>query len=198
MLATIEQPNSVEELYIVFSSVTDKGLECLNYFPRLHTLVLRTDNITELGLENVLNLINLKRLVVRSDDVAEDAALAVLEVAARPVDLVLHLARRPRRTEQAVHFWHREGEPVVVRDLRLPEPRGQAEFGAPFRADEPVRALEVEERRAAAGESFVALDENPTAEYLARTIYDHLKSKGLPILAVRFWETDTSVASYEE
>lgn len=62
-----------------------------------------------------------------------------------------------------------------------------------LRRDDPViPTLE------AAGESFVALDENPTAEYLARTIYDHLKSKGLPVLAVRFWETDTSVASYEE
>jgi 6-pyruvoyltetrahydropterin/6-carboxytetrahydropterin synthase len=49
----------------------------------------------------------------------------------------------------------------------------------------------------AAGEPFVALDENPTAEYLARSIFDHLKSTGLPVVAVRFWETDTSVASYE-
>lgn len=48
-----------------------------------------------------------------------------------------------------------------------------------------------------AGEDFVALDENPTAEFLARSIFDHLKAEGLPVVAVRFWETETSVASYE-
>ncbi len=62
-----------------------------------------------------------------------------------------------------------------------------------LRRDDPV--IPVLE---AAGESFVALDDNPTAEYLARSIFDHLKREGLPVVAVRFWETDTSVASYEE
>ena len=60
-----------------------------------------------------------------------------------------------------------------------------------LRRDDPViPALE------AAGEAFVALDENPTAEFLARTIFDHVKREGLPVVEVRFWETDTSVASY--
>lgn len=49
----------------------------------------------------------------------------------------------------------------------------------------------------AAGEDFVALDENPTAEYLARAIYDHVKAEGLPVVEVRFWETESSVACYD-
>lgn len=62
-----------------------------------------------------------------------------------------------------------------------------------LRRDDPViPALE------AAGENFVALDENPTAEFLAKTIFDHVKSQGLPVIEVRFFETDTSVASYSE
>lgn len=62
-----------------------------------------------------------------------------------------------------------------------------------LRRDDPVIPL-----LEAAGESYVALDENPTAEFLARTIFDRLKADGLPVLAVRFWETETSVASYDE
>ncbi len=48
-----------------------------------------------------------------------------------------------------------------------------------------------------AGEPFVALPQNPTAEFLAKTIFDHLKREGLPVVAVRFFETETSVATYE-
>jgi 6-pyruvoyltetrahydropterin/6-carboxytetrahydropterin synthase len=50
---------------------------------------------------------------------------------------------------------------------------------------------------AAAGEVFVALDENPTAEFLARFIFEALTQKGIPLKAIRFWETATSVATYE-
>lgn len=49
----------------------------------------------------------------------------------------------------------------------------------------------------AAGEVFVALDENPTAEFLARYIFEALTQKGIPLKAIRFWETATSVATYE-
>ncbi|MDO9020233.1 MAG: 6-carboxytetrahydropterin synthase [Deltaproteobacteria bacterium] len=49
----------------------------------------------------------------------------------------------------------------------------------------------------AAGEVFVALDENPTAEFLARFIFEALTQKGIPLKAIRFWETATSVATYE-
>lgn len=49
----------------------------------------------------------------------------------------------------------------------------------------------------AAGEEFVALPGNPTAEFLAKMVFDRLRAEGMPVVAVRFWETETSVASYE-
>ncbi len=62
-----------------------------------------------------------------------------------------------------------------------------------LRRDDPViPSLE------AAGEVFVALDENPTAEFLAKYLFDELTARGLPLKAVRFWETETSVATYEQ
>ncbi len=61
-----------------------------------------------------------------------------------------------------------------------------------LRRDDPViPSLE------AAGEVFVALDGNPTAEFLAKYLFDELTARGLPLKAVRFWETETSVATYE-
>lgn len=48
----------------------------------------------------------------------------------------------------------------------------------------------------ASGEDFVALDENPTAEFLARTIFERLAAEKLPVESVRFWETDDSVAEW--
>jgi 6-pyruvoyltetrahydropterin/6-carboxytetrahydropterin synthase len=48
------------------------------------------------------------------------------------------------------------------------------------------------------GELLVTLDENPTAENIARLIFDHARSKGLPVVEVRLWETPTSFASYRE
>jgi len=60
-----------------------------------------------------------------------------------------------------------------------------------LRHDDPlVPVLEAQ------GEPFVALGGNPTAEHFARMIFDHLAGAGLPVVAVRFWETDTSVAEY--
>ena len=46
-------------------------------------------------------------------------------------------------------------------------------------------------------EVFVVLDENPTAEFLARFIFEALTARAIPLKAVRFWETETSVATYE-
>ena len=46
------------------------------------------------------------------------------------------------------------------------------------------------------GESFYVMDENPTAENIAKLIFDHARSKGLPVIEVRLWETPTSYASY--
>lgn len=48
------------------------------------------------------------------------------------------------------------------------------------------------------GEPFVALEVNPSAENLARLIFDHLRGKGFPVVAVRFFETETSVAVYSQ
>jgi 6-pyruvoyltetrahydropterin/6-carboxytetrahydropterin synthase len=50
----------------------------------------------------------------------------------------------------------------------------------------------------AAGEAFVAVPFNPSAENLARMIFDHLRGQNVPVTAVRFFETDTSVATYAE
>lgn len=50
----------------------------------------------------------------------------------------------------------------------------------------------------AAGEAFVALPFNPSAENLARMVFDRLKAQGVPVTAVRFFETETSVATYVE
>lgn len=61
-----------------------------------------------------------------------------------------------------------------------------------LRSDDPLVPL-----FRSASEDVVALDENPTAEVFARMIFERLKSSGLPVVAVRFWETDSSVASYE-
>ena len=46
------------------------------------------------------------------------------------------------------------------------------------------------------GELFFAMGENPTAENIAKLIFDHAKAKGLPVAEVRLWETPTSCATY--
>ena len=46
------------------------------------------------------------------------------------------------------------------------------------------------------GELFYVMDENPTAENIAKLIFDHARSKGLPVVEVQLWETPTSSASY--
>jgi 6-pyruvoyltetrahydropterin/6-carboxytetrahydropterin synthase len=48
------------------------------------------------------------------------------------------------------------------------------------------------------GEPFVVLDVNPTAENIARLIYDFARSKGLPVVEVTLWETENSFATYGE
>jgi len=47
-----------------------------------------------------------------------------------------------------------------------------------------------------AGEPLYLMDENPTAEAIARLIYEYALSKGFPISEVRLWETDESFATY--
>jgi 6-pyruvoyltetrahydropterin/6-carboxytetrahydropterin synthase len=47
-------------------------------------------------------------------------------------------------------------------------------------------------------EPFVELDVNPTAENIARLIFDHAVSHGLPVIEVTLWETDSSFATYRK
>ena len=48
------------------------------------------------------------------------------------------------------------------------------------------------------GEPVHVMDEPPTAENLAAALFRVAKEAGLPVRAVHFWETDTSVAVYAE
>lgn len=51
---------------------------------------------------------------------------------------------------------------------------------------------------AAQGQNCFVTDENPTAEVLARLIYEAArKDLGLPVSKVAFWETPTSMAAYK-
>ena len=47
-----------------------------------------------------------------------------------------------------------------------------------------------------AGERVMVTDENPTAEVIARMIFDYVAAKGYPVTEVILWETETSYASY--
>lgn len=46
------------------------------------------------------------------------------------------------------------------------------------------------------GEPFVELDTNPTAENIAKLIFDHAAANGLPVVEVTLWETENSFATY--
>ncbi|MFC1522216.1 6-carboxytetrahydropterin synthase QueD [Elusimicrobiota bacterium] len=46
--------------------------------------------------------------------------------------------------------------------------------------------------------SVVIMDFNPTAENLAKLIFDKAHAMDLPVTCVTFWETDTSRAIYEK
>ena len=46
------------------------------------------------------------------------------------------------------------------------------------------------------GERLYLMAENPTAENIAKLIFDHAHERGLPVVEVRLWETPTSHASY--
>ena len=46
-------------------------------------------------------------------------------------------------------------------------------------------------------EPLVVMDENPTAEAIARLIYDFAEARGFPLRHIRLWETETSHATYE-
>jgi 6-pyruvoyltetrahydropterin/6-carboxytetrahydropterin synthase len=45
-------------------------------------------------------------------------------------------------------------------------------------------------------EPVFLMDSDPTAEAIARVIFDYAASQGLPVEEIRLWETGSSVASY--
>ncbi len=60
-----------------------------------------------------------------------------------------------------------------------------------LRHDDPlVEALE------RLGEPIFKLESNPTVERIAKLIFDMSQHQGLPVVAVRIWETPTSFAEY--
>ena len=48
------------------------------------------------------------------------------------------------------------------------------------------------------GEEVFIMEENPTAENIARLIFGEAKTRGLPVVAVRLWETPHAFAEYRE
>lgn len=57
--------------------------------------------------------------------------------------------------------------------------------------DDPVLAFLREQ-----GEPVHVMDVNPTAENIARLIFDYTASQGFPVVEVRLWETETCYATY--
>jgi 6-pyruvoyltetrahydropterin/6-carboxytetrahydropterin synthase len=57
--------------------------------------------------------------------------------------------------------------------------------------DDPI--IEVLEQ---AGEKFFVMADNPTAENIAKLIYEYVVSLNYPVVSVSLWETDTSYAEY--
>lgn len=47
------------------------------------------------------------------------------------------------------------------------------------------------------GERHLVIDQSPTAEVIAKMVFDYAVSKDLPVRSVRLWETPKSSASYE-
>ncbi len=47
------------------------------------------------------------------------------------------------------------------------------------------------------GEPLYLMDRNPTAENIARLIFDFARGRGYPVLRVDLWETRSCYASYE-
>ena len=46
------------------------------------------------------------------------------------------------------------------------------------------------------GEPFFVLDVNPTAENIARLIFDFTAGQGFPVVEVKLWETESCYAAY--
>ena len=50
----------------------------------------------------------------------------------------------------------------------------------------------------AQGEPVYVMDVNPTAENIARLIFEYAAGKGFPVVEVKLWETDSCFAGYSE
>jgi len=48
------------------------------------------------------------------------------------------------------------------------------------------------------GEPIYLVDTNPTAENIAKLIFDYAKSQGIPIVEARLWETPRCFATYRD
>ena len=48
------------------------------------------------------------------------------------------------------------------------------------------------------GEPVYVVDVNPTAENIAKLIFDRVKAQGFPVIEVTLWETESSFATYRE
>ncbi|OAI40820.1 6-pyruvoyl tetrahydrobiopterin synthase [Planctomycetaceae bacterium SCGC AG-212-D15] len=59
--------------------------------------------------------------------------------------------------------------------------------------DDPVLAYLREQ-----GEPVYVMDVNPTAENIARLIFDYTASRGFPVVEVQLWETDHCFATYKK
>lgn len=49
-----------------------------------------------------------------------------------------------------------------------------------------------------AGESVYVMQTNPTAENIARLIFEHVEAGGFPVVEVAIFETDSALASYRK
>ncbi len=47
-------------------------------------------------------------------------------------------------------------------------------------------------------ERFFTMNTNPTAEAIAKLVYDYAVSQGFPVYKVTLWETDSSFATYQQ
>lgn len=59
-----------------------------------------------------------------------------------------------------------------------------------FHRDDPMLTLFQDQ-----GEPVYILDDNPTAENIARLIFDYAREQGFPVIEVKLWETDSSYAT---
>jgi 6-pyruvoyltetrahydropterin/6-carboxytetrahydropterin synthase len=70
---------------------------------------------------------------------------------------------------------------------------GHLDHNMLLHSDDPVLPLLQE-----AGESVYVMTNNPTAENIARLIFDYVEAGGFPVVEVSLHETDSALASYRK